>query len=230
MIDQLPLNIHLRDDATLANYYSGDNKEALSAVLDIANGIGETFIYLWGQTGVGRTHLLQAACHKATEAGSTVLYIALKDEKKVSPAILQGIEVLSLICIDDIDSVAGKPEWEEALFHLFNKIRAINHRLMISSTVSPKDLSFVLPDLKSRLAWGVIYQLQRLTDEQKIQTLQLRAEHRGLVLTETVGQFLLNRCSRDMPELFAILEKLDRASLAEQRGLTIPFVKHVLGI
>ena len=232
MIDQLPLNIQLRDDATLDSFYPGDNVEALNAIQQIAKGEGENFLYIWGQTGVGRTHLLQAACHFATESGVTAIYIPLKGQcgAKFSPEILQGIEDLSLVCLDDIDEAAGFSNWEEALFHLFNRIRSNNGRLIVSSAFAPKDLPIKLPDLKSRLSWGVIYQLHRLNDEQKISALQLHAEQRGIELSETVGQFLLNRCSRNMNELFSVLEKLDRASLAEQRRLTIPFVKQVLDL
>lgn len=230
MIDQLPLNIQLRDDATFASFYVGDNPEALQAATDLAQGIGEPFLYFWGQTGVGRTHLLQAACHKATEEGASTVYISLQAQKKLSSTIFQGIEDLSLICIDDIDEIAGQAMWEEALFHLFNRIRLQNGRLIIAATVAPKDLKIHLPDLKSRLSWGIVYQLHRLRDEQKIQALQLRADRRGLDLPEAVGQFLLSRCSRNMSELFSTLEKLDRASLTEQRKLTIPFVKQVLEI
>jgi DnaA family protein len=88
----------------------------------------------------------------------------------------------------------------------------------------------ILPDLKSRLTSGATYQVHRLSDEQKINALQLRASKRGLQLTKTVGQFLLTRCSRDMPLLFSTLQKLDKASLAEKRRLTIPFVKKVLAL
>lgn len=230
MIEQIPLDIHWRDDATLESFYPGDNDEALTAVSELSSDQGEPFVYLWGQSGVGRTHLLQAACRAASENGLSAFYFSLRDLNQLSFNILQGLEDLSLICIDDIEKIAGLSNWEEGLFHLFNRIQANKRRLLIAAEFSPKDLPLALPDLKSRLNWGVTYQLHRLTDEQKIKVLQLRASVRGLQLTETVSQFLVNHCSRDMTKLYAILEKLDQASLAEQRRLTIPFVKHVLAL
>jgi DnaA family protein len=228
VVQQIPLNIHWRDHATLQSFYPGDNTEALNAVSEWSSGMGESFLYLWGQLGVGRTHLLQAACHAASEHNVAAFYLSCRDLNRLSLSALQGIEDLPLICIDDIEKIAGLALWEEAFFHLFNRIQAKKGRLLVTAEVAPKDLPIVLPDLKSRLNWGVIYQLHRLTDEQKITVLQQSAEHRGLVLSKPVGQFLLNHCSREMTELYATLEKLDHASLVEQRRLTIPFVKQVL--
>jgi hypothetical protein len=94
----------------------------------------------------------------------------------------------------------------------------------------PTSLKIILPDLKSRLSWGVVYQLNSLDDDQKLAALQLRAQIRGLDLEAAVGKFLLRRFTRNMAQLFMVLEQLDQASLAEQRRLTIPFVKEVLGV
>lgn len=230
MITQLPLNIQLRDDSVLESFYAGDNFQALQAVTALSRGFGESFVYCWGPTGVGRTHLLQATCHAAVEAGIAAAYVPLSDFNNLNVSLLQGLDTLSLICIDDIHKIAGNAVWEEALFHLFNRIRAANGRLLISADVSPLHIALTLPDLKSRLAWGVVYQLHELSDEQKWEALALRARCRGLQLNKAVSQFLLSRCSRNMAQLFRYLEQLDKASLAEQRRLTIPFVKHVLGI
>ncbi len=230
MIAQLALNIQLRDDSVLESYYPGENAQALQAIMALSSGIGEAFVYCWGPTGVGRTHLLQAACHEAVEAGIAAAYVPLCEFNNLDPRILQGLDKLALVCIDDIHQIAGKPEWEEGLFHLFNRIRAVNGKLLISADVSPLHIPIALADLKSRLAWGVVYQLHELSDEDKWHALALRADCRGLRLNKAVSQFLLSRCSRNMAELFHSLEILDKASLAEQRRLTIPFVKQVLNI
>ncbi len=230
MIAQLPLSIQLRDDATLANFFPGDNQEILQAVAELSRGKGEPFVYLWGQIGAGCSHLLQATCHEAYELGVSAVYIPLQQLHELDPSVLQGLEELSLICLDDIQAITGQAQWEEALFHLFNRIRAQNKRLLMAASMPPSHLKLELADLKSRLSWGVVYQLHELSDDQKLAALQLRAKGRGLQLSDSVGQFLLSRCSRNMAELFQVLDTLDRASLAEQRRLTIPFVKHVLEI
>lgn len=230
MTAQLPLNIQLRDDATLESFYPGDNLEILQSVSQIASGRGEQFLYLFGKEGVGRSHLLQAACHHAVSINLSAMYIPLSDPNTLSPLMLQGLEKRALLCIDDIDRAAGNVAWEEGLFHLFNRVLSAGTRLMVSANTAPLHIPIALPDLKSRLASGLSAQLHLLNDEQKLEALQLRAKCRGLNLPGSVGQFLLSRCSRNMTELFASLEQLDRASLAEQRRLTIPFVKHVLGL
>lgn len=229
MLAQLPLNIQLRDDATLESYYPGNNNQALGAVVQLSRGLGEKFLYLWGKEGVGRTHLLQAACHAARDVGVAAVYLPLQEANLLSPEIVQGLENIPLVCLDDIQCISGDPIWEEAIFHLYNRIRSQNTHLLVASNTSPKNVNIHLPDLKSRLAWGVTYQLQALNDEEKLNALALRAHCRGLQLNKTVGQFLISRCPRNMHELFSTLELLDKASLAEQRRLTIPFVKQVLG-
>jgi len=228
--NQLPLNIQLRDDATFSSFYPGDNIEVLSAIKQLIGRKENAFLYIWGQEGVGRSHLLQAACHAASEVNIAAVYVPLLEQRSSSTSILQDIDGIPLICIDDIQVIAGQSTAEEALFHLFNRVQLQGNVLLVAADISPKNLPIVLPDLKSRLASGVTYQLHRLNDEQKINALQLRATQRGLQLAKTVGQFLLSRCSRNMTELFSTLEKLDKASLAEQRRLTIPFVKQVLAL
>lgn len=223
---QLPLNMQLPDDATFASFYPGDNAAAFNSVKAMVDG-AENFIYLWGLEA-GKTHLMQAACQAVNEKGQTAAYIPLA-ERSISSDMLQGIESLSLICLDDINKIAGVKVWEENIFHLFNRVREKQGKLIVSANAAPIHLELTLPDLKSRLSWGLVYQLHRMNDEQKLNALQYRAHQRGLELSTPVGQFLLSRASRNLAELFATLETLDKASLASQRRLTIPFIKEILG-
>lgn len=230
---QLPLSLTLRDDATFANYYPGSNHAAVDAVRSLVGAIeatptADSMLYLFGQAGVGRSHLLQAACHAAAASHLTSTYIPLGDAAFFSPAILDDLEQLDLVCIDDVDAVAGNRAWEEALFHLYNRLREQQTRFIIVGNERPQLLPLQLPDLVSRLSWGLVYQMHRLSDEEKVAALITRAQARGLVLTEVVGQYLLRHGPRDMSALFASLDKLDKASLAAQRKLTVPFVKQVL--
>ncbi len=184
------------------------------------------YVYLWGKPGVGRSHLLQACCHQAEQHSLTTAYLPLSEP--LAPEMLENLECLDLVCLDDIDIVLGKPVWEQALFHFFNRIKDSDKHLVISGNCPPRELAVTLADLQSRLTSGTIFQLNQLTDTEKLQALQLHAHNRGMELSNDVGEFLLRRCTRDMLGLFAILDKLDKASLAEQRKLTIPFVKQSL--
>ena len=123
-----------------------------------------------------------------------------------------------------------RPEWEEAIFHLYNRVKEAGGRLVMAAHDLPKAIRVQLPDLVSRFSWGVVYQLHSLVDEEKLAVLIQRAHHRGINLSEEVGRYILTHCPRHMGTLFAALDALDRASLAAQRRLTIPFVKEVLQI
>lgn len=227
---QLPLGFRLRDDATFENFLDVGNQQALHSVLNLVRGQGENFIYLWGADGCGRSHLLQASCHAAPEHNKTAVYLPLIELKKYGNDLFNGLEHITLVCIDDIEQISGNKVLEEQVFHLFNRIRAQGNSLIISASTPPQQLQINLPDLKSRLSWGVVYQLHNLGDEEKLSALQLHAKVRGLDLDDPVGKFLLRRCPRNMAQLFQTLEQLDQASLTAQRRLTIPFVKEVLGV
>lgn len=136
-----------------------------------------------------------------------------------------------MVCLDNIEQIAGDMRWEESIFDLFNKLtEKQSGKLLITATLPPKQAGFQLPDLVSRLEWGQVCQLKELNDEQKIAALQLRAMLRGFDLPTDVGAFLLKRVARDMRTLCILLEQLDTATIVEQRKLTIPFIKSVLGL
>lgn len=224
MKSQLPLHIGLRDSATYANYYPGPNAQLLHC---LEQG-SEPFVYLWGRGGSGKSHLLQAACHAATEKGESAVYLPLAELVKMSPELLEGLEQMGVIAIEDIESVVANREWETALFHLYNRVRDRGGRLYVAGCAPPASLGLTLPDLVSRLGWGPVFQLEHLSDEDKRLALQLRAEVRGMVLPDEVAGYLMKHAERDLHSLFEWLERLDRESLAAQRKLTIPFVRSLL--
>lgn len=152
--------------------------------------------------------------------------------------VLDNAEQLDVICLDDIQIVAGNEEWELAIFNLFNLIReqqslfGNGHKtlLLISADCPPHQLQINLPDLRSRLTWGEVYQLNDLSDDQKRIILQRNAYQKGMELSDEVANFLLKRLDRDLQTLSTELDRLDRASLQAQRKLTVPFVKEILGL
>lgn len=229
MHPQLPLGVRLNDNARFTNFYSGPNAEVVDGVRALVAGGDEHFIYLSGPPGSGRSHILQAACAQVQGEGQQAWYLSLADEG-LAPPMLEGLEQAALICLDDVDAVAGRADWEEALFHLYNRVRDAQVRLMVAASDRPEVLGFDLPDLESRLQWGVIYRFQDLNDEQRLAALQLRAQGRGLELPDDTGQYLLRRCPRDLPALCVLLDRLDQAALVAQRRLTIPFVRSILEV
>ncbi len=218
---QLPLRLSLRDGATFDNFVAEGNELALQAL----RGGRDDVIYLWGPPGCGKSHLLQAACHATP--GQDAVFLPLAELPR-APELFTGLESRAVVAIDDLDRIAGDRENETALFHLYNRIRERRGRLLLAASGSPAAAGFALPDLATRLGWGLVFRLQGLSDAGRRHALQLRAARRGFDLPDEVADYLLRRHARDMNSLFALLDRLDEASLAAQRRLTIPFVRTLI--
>lgn len=227
----LPLWLANEQQETFASFRTGDNNLLLGVLQQLLTPQGSGYLYFWSTTVAGKSHLLHAACTELALRGEPVGYVPLTNRTCLLPEVLEGMEQLSLVCIDNIELIAGDTAWELALFNLFNRIRSqTGYRLLIGASHPPRQLSLQLPDLASRLDWGQIYKLQPLADNDKLRALQLRAHLRGFSLPDDVGQFLLKRLNRDMRALCDALDTLDRASIAAQRKVTVPFVKTILKI
>ena len=230
---QLPLGVQLRSDAKLSRFVQSKQSALIPSLMGLINRQGdrvqESFVYLYGHENSGKSYLLQALCNEAESLGVSAIYLPLGQFEELSVEMLEGLEHFQLVCLDDIGAVIGDAAWQEALFHLFNRIRDIGHSLLISGDESPANSQIELQDLRSRLAWGITFKLESLSDEQKREAIQQEAAARGLVLANEVAQYLLNHGERDLSKQFEYLDQLDRASLQAQRKLTIPFAKQVLG-
>ena len=165
---------------------------------------------------------MNALCHAAREKGLGAFYIALQPQPDEAAAGLDGLQDLDLVCVDDLDSVVGKNVWEQALFRCFNEVRAASGRLVVSSRLSLSSLQFNLPDLQSRLAWGLRMNLCLPDDEGKLQVLQQRARALGIELPRDVQRYLIKHSKRDMGSLLAMLERLKDAAFVAKRRITVP--------
>jgi len=226
---QLPLGIALRDDARFENYLEAENSLACAMLKQAAAGVGEQFLFIWGIEGVGSTHLLQSVCHAVEPYHRTAVYLPLDELIELGPGILEGMEHLDLVCIDNLQVIVGNRQWEEAIFHFFNRIRDLKHNLIVAADLPPRQLGVELPDLASRLTWGMVFQIHGLDDDSKLKVLRMRAASRGLELADDVAKYLFHHGSRSMADLFKVLDRLDQASLQAKRKITIPFIKEVLG-
>jgi DnaA family protein len=225
---QLTLNIRPRADATFAAFYPGPNQAVVHALAEEHGGASQ--VYLWGAPATGKSHLLQAVCHRMSDLERGSVYLPLARFEAADAAVLEDLSGISSVCVDDVDAVAGCPAWERGLFNLINGVRGAGHRLVLASRGSPANMIFDLPDLKSRLLWGAVFHLRALDDETKLAALKARANQCGLELKEEAARFLLNNCQRDLNSLFGALARLDQASLAVQRRVTVPFIRSVLGL
>ncbi len=214
---QLPLDIRLRDDARISTWLGTAASRLLAA---------EGIVYVWGAPGTGCSHLLQALCHVAKEVGDQAIYVG--SPATHAPALLEGLELMPLICIDDIQTIAGDGRWEESLFHLLNSVRDRGGRLVLAANCPARLIGIALADLKSRLLAAQSIETDALDDLQKLRLLQQKATRQGFFLTDQVGRYILERASRDMRGLLLQFESLEVETVRQHRKLTIPFVRKTL--
>lgn len=221
---QLPLGVRLRADAVFDSFAPGSNAEIVAAL----RASSPLPLWLWGAPASGKTHLLQAACAAASAVGEPSAYLPLERGAGLPPEALVGFETCRVLCLDDVDAVAGDRAWEEALFRLFNEGAELRTRLIFASHAAPRQLEWSLNDWRSRAAACVVYQLHELDDAGRVEALRLRAAQRGLDLPTETSEYLLRRMPRDLPTLMQVLDQLDEASLVAQRRLTVPFIRDAL--
>lgn len=219
---QLPLAVRLRDFAVFDSFEPGPNGAVVAALADPA--ATAPALWVWGPEGSGKSHLLQAAC----AAHDSAAYLPLRELLAAGAEVLQGWEGRGLVCMDDVDALAGRRDWELAAFALFNRLWERGGRLVVSASAGPAGTRFLLPDLGSRLAWGGVFRLAPLSDDDRVAALRRRAAQRGFELPAESARYLLRRMPRDMRALCGWLDKLDIASLAAGKRLTLPFVKSVI--
>lgn len=229
MNHQLALAIQPNLEATFADFCWGNNTLLQRELTSALSGLGERFIYIWGHAGSGKSHLLQACCQQLLTLNQSSLYLPLDTLKTWDPTVIHDLDTHQLLCIDELDAITGHTGWEEALFHLYNRVRdAGSSTMIIASAHPPQYTPITLPDLRSRLTSCLVMQVHELNDANKIKTLRAQAHKRGFELPDPVAQYLVNRSARNMHDLHTLLDRLDRASLAAQRKITIPFVKTTL--
>ena len=225
---QLALDIGWRRGAAFEHFVAGSNAEAIQSVRQLAERGGMACLYLWGGEGTGKTHLLHAACEAAAAAGRRVAYVPLADYTRRPAEVIADFDAFHLVCLDDLYFIASRPDWEEAVFSLYQGLRAKGGGLLVSAPCSPHGLGLALPDLVSRLAAELVIRVKPLGDGERGEVLRLHARQRGLELRAEVADFILRHHRRDLHALICLLERLDRTALAEKRALTLPFVREAM--
>lgn len=233
-VPQLPLALRYPPDQRLETFVRAP-AGAVEHLRTLAGGeaaasISRDVLYLAGPAGVGKTHLLLATCATAEAAGRRAAYLPLiAAAGRVRDALL-SLEGNDLIALDGIDIVAGNREDEIALFDAHNRARAAGMAIVYAARDIPDAIGLTLPDLRSRLGQATRITLAPLDDEGRRDVLQQRAQRRGLVLEDAALEWLLKRVGRELASLTSLLDQLDRASLAAQRRITVPFLKQTLGM
>jgi DnaA family protein len=225
---QLPLGVRLRVSSRFSTFQAGENGVLLAELTELAARRGPQAVWLHGAPGSGKSHLLQAACAAASEAGLAAAYLPLGELAGDGPGMLAGLEALDLVCLDDVDAVTGEPSWERALFSLYQELSERGGRLALAAREPPGRSGIALRDLASRLAAASVRPARPLPEEALGAALVARAAAQGLDLPEDALQYLLRRAPRDFAALCRLLDEIDAAALAAQRRLTVPLVREVL--
>ena len=222
---QMPLGVRLQDRAVFESFYAADSAQAVGWLQGLAAPQSAGIGWLQGPTGSGKSHLLQALCARVAGSG----YYPLRELAPLGAEVLDGAESLACVCIDDVGLVVGQRDWEAALFRLWVEQDARRGRLVLAADAPAALLPVALADLASRLAAATACVLQPLDEAQQREALRLRAQLRGLELPEDTAVWLQRRFPRNMAQLLSLLDTLDVASLTQQRRLTLPFIREVLG-
>lgn len=225
---QLPLRLRWPARQSFEHFQIGANALALAGCVRAASEPGAPWGFLSGPAGSGKSHLLLAACRAAVDLGRTAQYLSLAELPVPGAGAIRGLGGTALVALDDLDALGGRDAEQHALFDLYNRLRAEAVAVLFAARAVPGALALELPDLRSRLAACTHLPLHPLDELARRQMLRERAAARGMELDEKVLDWLFRYHARDLASLGRLLDRLDEASLARHRRVTVPFLKELL--
>lgn len=228
MSGQLPLALRWPAHQRFESFVSGTNGVVVDRLRAVAGGVDSGWLYLSGPPGSGRTHLLIATCAAASACGRSAQYLALSMLSEARASAIRGLGGSDLLALDDVDALAGDRDAEHALFDLYNRCRAEGAALVFAASGTPAQTGITLPDLVSRLSACTQLTVRSLDEAARRDVLRARARVRGIELDDGVLDWLFARGKRDLASLLGVLDRVDRASLAAQRRVTVPFLRDLL--
>ncbi|NDK39177.1 DnaA regulatory inactivator Hda [Pseudoxanthomonas gei] len=226
-VPQLPLALRYPPDQRLESFFAAP-AGAIAQLQALAQTRGADWLYLAGASGTGKTHLALALCAAAAQAGRRPAYLPLLAASGRLRDALDALEGNDVVALDGLEAIAGHRDDEVALFDFHNRARSAGLNVLYTAQDVPGSLALSLPDLRSRLSQNTRIVLNQLDDAARAELLRDRARRRGLVLEETAIDWMLARTDRGLASLLALLDRLDRESLAAQRRITVPFLRQVV--
>ena len=217
------------NEFTFGSFFKYDNAGLVDELVAVSVGLRAIpVLFFWGASGSGKTHLLNACCDMAREQNRAYRYLSLSRDS-LDAVQREGLSAGALLCLDNLELLQQDGVDQSVnLLSVYEQIIRSGGNLIVAARVPLSQLEIPLPDLVSRLSSGGTYHLQTLADEHKADALQQRASQRGFELSEQVMEFIMSRYDRDTVALFALLDRIDRSSLAEKRKITVPFVRGLI--
>jgi len=228
MSSQLPLALRWPAQQRFDSFVTGAGNEAALALARAAAEGATAWIYFAGTAGSGKSHLLLAACAEASARNRHAQYVALSKLAGEPDAAIRALGGSDLLALDDVDAIAGWRQAEHALFDLYNRCKMEKSTLLFAAGAPPAQLGVGLPDLVSRLSSCTQATLKPLDDAARREAVRKRAQARGLILDDAVLDWLFAHTARDLGSQTELLERIDRAALAAQRRVTVPFLRKLL--
>lgn len=233
---QLTLPISRRVQLNFHNFVVGSHSQLIGAAKALVSSKGFGFVYFYGLSGAGKSHLHYAVSDFAADSEQYVQYLSFDQESDLDRSLslsdklemLEHLQTDQIVCLDDLDKLAGNLEAERAIFSVFERCRVSGGQLLVSALAPPDKAGFILKDLVSRLSSADVFALKEMDDEARLEAAQLRSQQMALSLSPEALTYLINRLPRDNRSLFDFIETLDQASLAEKRRITIPFLKTLI--
>ncbi len=222
---QIPLPLSFDKRFSLENYISENADFIRQNITALFDETGEPLIGLWGGLDSGKTHLLNACAHYARHCSVQFHLFDALQLLEFDVGCFGELPAGSVLGVDNLDLLSGNRAWEELFYQLINRVKAGELRMVFSVSRNPRDIGFRLPDLKSRLMWGLLIALQTPDNDNLAEVIKFRANLLGLELTDNVLNYLMTHYSRKLSEQMKLLYKLDHAALTSKRKITIPLIR-----
>lgn len=225
---QMPLGLRWPARQRFEHFVLGGNALALAACVRASSESDAPWVVLSGPAGSGKSHLLLAACQQASAEGRSAQYLSLAELPASAEEAIRGLGGTTLVALDNLDALQGQRDLQHALFDLYNRLRSESAVMLFAARMPVQALQLELPDLDSRLSACTQIPLRPLDETSRRNLLRDSAAARGMELDDKVLDWLFRYHARDLGSLGKLLDQLDRASLAQHRRITIPFLRELL--
>ena len=228
--EQLHLNVQLDDSISLDKFIDCSSTKDFLKILknSTSDQSISNFYIIWGDTGRGKSYVMQGLHRKYTEDNKTTFHFSFKDKRVNSPEILMNLASLEALFIEDYELMEDSEDWEKAMFNLINECYMSGTRIYLSSTIVTKDLRIRLTDLASRLSSFTAIEIPEITEEEKIEALIQSSKRKGLVLDKKTVQYIVSYTSRNLSDLLKLLNELDSFSLQKKRKISPALVREMV--